>query len=479
VLLFVSGACGPRLVEPPGRIVLISMDTVRADFVSGYGGQHTPELARIVSAGVRFTDAYAASSFTLPSHISMLTGLDVEEHGVVHRGKPLGEEVPTLAEALQRAGYRTQGFHEGGYMKPLYGFARGFESYRELPRSSAVGERLPEVIDWIREHSEEPYFLLLHTYAAHSPYGGFEAFRRAHPERALPPSAALLELDAGHQAASREMRELSPRQLGDLVLYNQLIESREQRAAAVPMRLPRQFEATPHFESDIQTIRSAYAERIRQVDRAIGEIRSALEELMQWDDTLFIVTSDHGEAFLEHGLSWHGYVPFDEVLRIPLLISFPRALGARAHSVQGLVWHLDLYPTILSLCGLLPGDVLGRDLRGVLLGEEEIPDDRAVFPYVVDVPLIATPPGRRVALRGEFKFIEGHERFGDAEGFLFDRIRDPGERQNLREARARDARELEQEVERYESRLQPRPNAPFRRPSRADVEALRDLGYVE
>ena len=113
------------------------MDTVRADHVSGYeGATTTPVLAEIAEEGVRLQDFYAASSFTLPSHMSIFTGLDPAEHGVFR----------------EKAGYATAAFHEGGYVSPRYGFGRGFERSLEFSRLELVSGSLSRVTDWIRAH---------------------------------------------------------------------------------------------------------------------------------------------------------------------------------------------------------------------------------------------------------------------------------------------------------------------------------------
>ena len=169
-------ACGREAPPPdrPQRIIVISMDTVRADHVSGFGtATTTPALAEIAAEGAVLRNFYAASTFTLPSHMSIFTGLDPMEHGVWREEAQLNPNVKTLAQALAEAGYRTAAFHEGGYVSPRYGFDRGFESYVELPRMDVVGGSLDRVIDWIRAHRGEDYFLFVHTYAAHYPLWRF------------------------------------------------------------------------------------------------------------------------------------------------------------------------------------------------------------------------------------------------------------------------------------------------------------------
>jgi hypothetical protein len=187
-----SGVAGTEPGERrPGRIILLSMDTVRADAVDS--AELAPNLAAVAEQGVRFEAFYAASNYTIPSHMSIFTGLDPAEHGVTLAHARLSPSVPTLAELLGEAGYRTRGFHEGGFIEARFGFARGFEVYRRYPRVEVVREALPAVLEWMGDRGSEPYFLFLHTYAAHFPYGGFDRYRREHPERGLPTDATLRE----------------------------------------------------------------------------------------------------------------------------------------------------------------------------------------------------------------------------------------------------------------------------------------------
>jgi arylsulfatase A-like enzyme len=178
-----------------------------------------------------------------------------------------------------------------------------------------------------------------------------------------------------------------------------------------------------------------YGERVALIDQAIGQIRDLLLELGQWDETLLVVTSDHGEAFFENaGLARHGYVPFETVLRVPLVISYPRALragGTRAVEVP--TWHLDLLPTILAFAGIeAPPDLHGRSLRDVMLGSASLPPKRQLFPAVMRLALDRPPvPMRRVALELPLKWIEGHPLFGQADPMLFDLSQDPGEQHDL------------------------------------------------
>jgi arylsulfatase A-like enzyme len=487
-------ACGGAPARP-GRIVLLSMDTVRADRVSGWAADEpTPVLAEIAAGGVRVRRFYAASSYTIPSHMSLFTGLDAAEHGVHEEDARLDPAVPTLALLLWNAGFRTQAFHEGVYVAPRFGFDRGFETYREVGRNALPNQALPEVLAFLRAQGERPYFLFLHTYAAHFPYGGFARYRDAQPERGLPSDAELAEWrrrwPRGRPSETTVAARVPPATHLLCTLYNQFAEARGEMLGCGSNELPPGFAATPHFEDDVAALRRSYDARIASIDGALGAIRATLLELGQWEDTLLVVTSDHGEAFFEHGHYRHDYVPFDEVLRVPLVISWPAGLGGRAGAVlEGLAWHPDLFPTLLGLAGLRAEPrAAALDLGPALRGEATLPDGRAVFPAVLQAAHLPQEPLRRVAVQGDEKWIEGHPRFGDADGLLFDVARDPGERENLRATRPGRAAALRQLAGAYAARLEPRPVA--RQAGREDPataaplpaeerEKLRALGYLE
>ncbi len=486
--------------DRPGRIILFSMDTVRADRVSGYGSSETtPNIAEIAAEGVRFTDFYAAASFTLPATMSIFTGLDALEHGLWNEAAVLAPEVPTLAQLLRKAGYRTQAFHEGGYVDAEFGFDRGFDRYAAYPQRKVVQESLWSILDWMRTAKDEPYFLFLHTYAAHDPYGGFDRYRQEHPERGLPTREEIeqwrrrfpkREPGATSHAATvpAEIRQLC-------TLFNQLAEENSERLGCGYNNLPLGFPDTPHFDLDRSALLHGYEDQIRSIDRAIGQIRSLLVELDQWDDTLFIITSDHGEAFFEHGLYRHDQVPFNEALKIPLIVSYPRLLregGVR--EVAGVTWHLDLLPTILSLANLpVPVNLRGVDLSPQLLGRGAGSADRIVFPGVLRIPNAGMEPIRRVAVGSRFKAIEGHVNFGDSEGLLFDLEESPEERVNLRTGRIAVFDEWMERIRQYERELDPHPaiHRETRKPitqrpgefpaeftlSPEEEETLRALGY--
>jgi arylsulfatase A-like enzyme len=265
-------------------------------------------------------------------------------------------------------------------------------------------------------------------------------------------------------------------------LFNPLADRGMSRVRIVALRPVDELRENPHFEVGVATMRRGYDARVAATDAMLGKLRAHLEALGLWEDTLLVVTSDHGEAFFEHDQPWHGYVPYEEVLRVPWIISYPRLferLGAQR--VDAPVWHLDFVPTLLALAGLPPDPSLpGRDLTPALSGRETLPADHPVFPLVLEVDTLNPEPPRRVSIRAPLKFVPHHPRFRAAGDQLFDLAADPGETENLIGARAADAANLVQLVAEYESQLrEPPPTADSRTLDEAEAEALRELGYLE
>ena len=487
---------GDPPVARPKRIILISLDTVGARNVGGYSDAKTPHLDKIARDGVRFDRFYAASTYTLPSHMSMLTGLDPIEHGIVNLPAMLSPNVPTLATELRQAGYQTHAVVEGGYLKPHHGFDQGFTEFevlkkqKDLPRTS-----IWSVLDWMREKKETPYFLFLHTYIAHHPYAGFDDFRRQHPELNLPDDDEIGRL---RTQFNREVHYPAPRDLPDetrhmCTFYNYNTHHYGDWIGCGDKDIKKDFLESEHFELYRQGLLDAHREVIRQGDRMVGQVRDLLIELGQLEDTLLVVTSDHGEGFFEHALHGHDYVPFDEVVKVPLFLSYPRRIEG-GQVVAGLSWHLDLMPTILSLAQVdFDPSLLGEDLSGVLLGTDTIGGDRAIHPVLLRPPGRSQLPMRRMTVQGDHKFIEGSRHYGDAVGLLFDLAASPDEEENLRVAQPQRFASLRRLAADYEGSLTPGEPIhsetretispfpgevePFRLPPE-DQKELEALGYI-
>ena len=334
-----------------------------------------------------------------------------------------------------------------------------------------------------------------------TPYGGFERYaQQGGVEGRLDEGQVEMLRRRWNEAHARRSGGRAPEEVPGPVrarctLYNQLAENHGQLLGCGDNFVTQDNLDPQRGSADLEAIRQSYDTRIRQIDRALAKIRAVLEEQGEWDDTLLVVTSDHGEAFLEHGVSQHDYVPFDEVLRVPAVLSYPRLLReGPVREVGAATWHLDLMPTILGLSGApFPGRPRGLDLGPALRGEASVPPDRTVFPSVLGLAHREPRPERRVAVRGGLKYVEGEGTFGDASGLLFDLGEDPGESANLRVERPGQFAGLERAVAAWRERLDPQPALhrgsgrllpadplvaiPSVELSPGDREKLRELGY--
>src|SRR5262249_10035365 len=219
-------APAPAPPAAPSRpsVVLISLDTLRADHLGcfGYSRPTSPNLDRFARGCVRFADCRSQAPWTLPSHMALFTSMLPSQNGVDNLNKVLPEEVPTLPQLLRAAGYRTAALVNNGQMKPHWGFARGFETWREFEVDTPAGsceDVTAEAVAWLKsDAAAAPFFLFLHYYDPHDPYAAPEAYRRqagttltgpearrlcfAHrgPDRPLPDPALLPDLTAAYDA---------------------------------------------------------------------------------------------------------------------------------------------------------------------------------------------------------------------------------------------------------------------------------------
>jgi arylsulfatase A-like enzyme len=353
--LLVAGAC--RAPEPPGAappaaaappasapsgFVLISIDTLRADHVGAYGYPRptTPFLDRLAARGVVFERATTPIPATLPAHLSMFTGLYPGEHDAYPPSGVLAAEIPTLPELFRAAGYRTAGHSEGGFVAGGFGFARGFEVWSDTDYSADtdVDRTFGRGAEFLRSLAPgERFFLFLHTYAVHDPYA--------------PPAGALGEFWPGEPPA------------GAFEPTGENLAAFNRGQGAVDA-------------AALDWYRALYDASIRHVDAALERLWGELERAGLAGRTVLVITSDHGEEFLEHGRLAHTQV-YRESLEIPLVVVTPGDL--RPRRVRSLVQLPDLLPTFVDLAGLeMPARVSGSSLAP-LLGDPALPFSRDAY----------------------------------------------------------------------------------------------------
>jgi len=323
---------GPHADRP--NVLIVSLDTTCASAVGHLGCPlpTTPVLDALAAEGIAFRRAYAPSTWTAPSHASIFTGRYPSEHGchaaagADDRTLPVRESVPTLAGALERAGYATLGITGGPYLDRAFGLGRGFERYDDELGGS---ERLsPEVTDlalaWIDDHRHRPFFVFVNFFDAHAPY-------RPDP-RIDYPFGDVPRPDPAYDAFSP-----GPYKRG---------------------RIDRPDDA------DLEVIRERYHQEVFAADRSLGRLLDGLESWGLLESTLVVVVGDHGEAFGERAggeVIWgHGNAPYENQCHVPLVLRPPGGL-ANGASVADPVSIAGIPTTVADVVGL-PESFPGRSL---------------------------------------------------------------------------------------------------------------------
>lgn len=408
------GATGRSLDARP-NILLISLDTLRADHLSSYGAlrETSPVIDALAARGIRFTSAEAANNWTLPSHMSIFSGLTPAAHGVLpDMGQVRGylhpdRKLPLSAapglrlfpQALADAGYRNAAVTENGWVSGRFGFNRGFRVFRSDLRGS-LDRTAAAALEQLELSGERgPWFLFVHTYTAHQPYHAPEEYR-------------LRWARPGHVGFAW------PR-------------------ARVPISDYYRFRAPvfPPAPSDIGAFRDLYDGQVAWADSLVGTLVDWLEERGLLEQTIIAVTSDHGEEIFERGQFDHGDTLHEEVTHVPLVLAgggLPqgKVVGTRVSLV-------DLSATLLDLAGLGREFGLGRSLRGAWEGSAPFSRGELAFAEAIDFQ------GRELSAvwRGDLKYLRRGQGEG-AEEELYDLRRDPEEHRNLVDRRPKVASRL-------------------------------------
>ncbi len=316
-----NGAIPPTGAAAGFNLLFVTLDTVRADHLGcyGYAAARTPNLDALAGAGLRFGQAIAPAPLTMPSHATMMTGLEPPTHGVRDNGFRLAEDQTTLAEILTAQGYATAAFIGSFILDKRFGLAQGFETYDEVstPRDGANGPARnadancrPAVavtnsaLRWLNSpsHGGKPFFAWIHYFDAHFPY-------------------------------------------------------------TPPREFAQQFPDQP------------YDGEIAYVDAQVGRVLELLQRNGVYQRTLIVIAGDHGEGLNEHGEPTHAYLIYDSTMRVPLILHNPALFGVPQVIEDRVVSLADILPTVLDLLGIpAPGPLDGRHLLA-----SPLDPDRAIY----------------------------------------------------------------------------------------------------
>lgn len=437
------------------NVVLVVLDTTRADHFSAYGYPRatTPGFDAFAERSIRFDRAFATSSWTVPSHASLFTGLYPMTHGATQESQYLAADAETLAELLADDGYETAAFSNNAWVGEKTNLTQGFAHVGEMWRQRGPGQAVRTnraVVEWLdARDSDRPFFLFVNYIEPHWTYSA----PRPWQDRFLFP---------GVTAAERKRANFG---VVDWYLDRDGVSER-----LLPIRV------------------GLYDAELAWVDAALGQLLEMLRDRGLEDSSLIVVASDHGENLGDNGHQGHSFTLYDSTLRVPLAIRPPGGRGAgslRTDPVQ----LADVFETIVTAAGVSPGSArrAGVDLLGAPL-----PNDRPLiaeyyypaqflsyFPEAARSGAELEPFRRRIrALRiGSHKFIWG----SDGRHELYDVAADPGETRDLSGSAPATAARMQAALEALVARyaVDTAPPAPPEGVLDPDIEAnLRELGYL-
>jgi arylsulfatase A-like enzyme len=437
-----GGALACREAAPDSRpsLLLVTLDTTRFDHTSlaGYRRDTTPRLTALASEGASFELAYAPTSTTGPTHATLFTGLSPLRHGVLKNGVPMGPALETLAERLSALGWRTGAFVSSFVVSRRFGFDQGFDAFDDrFERATSTyteafweGQAIRDAFDrrgnattdraieWLEANAGHgPLFAWVHYFDPHAPYVPPEGF------------AGRFEPADGDTRLAREV--------------------------------------------------ARYDEEIAFADAELGRLLDALERLGLASRTLVAVTADHGEGLMDHGHMEHGVHIYEEQVRVPLVLRWPRRIAPARFGEP--VELSDLRPTVEALLGLGDGASFeGRSLADALSGGAALEPERPIHLYrrhfAGEQRGETFVRGEKFGVRiGRWKLIDGPEE-GTRE--LFDLAVDPGERANLIEAEPQVAADLAARLAAWRAERTGEAGAPLH-VTPEERERLRALGYTE
>jgi arylsulfatase A-like enzyme len=456
-------------LAPRPNIVFILIDTLRADHLSmyGYSRQTAPNLTALARQGTVFTRMYASASATRPSVATIFSSLYPVVHKTNYVRDFMSDSIVTLAEVLRDAGYETLGVSSNPNISPTFGYAQGFGEFRvsrtESPFrftrmgnvitniltyeqfSSVFGERQEMVpraktitdvtLGWAAQHGQKPSFLYVHYIDPHAPYSPPPPYHQAFDYRSNP-----------------------PRRAGDLDPLQHLPAGKEREK--------------------VSRILDLYDGEILYTDQEVGRLLKGLEELGMLKNALVVITADHGEEFFEHGDIGHSRTLYEEVLRVPFLLSWPGQLpaGGTYEEMAGLV---DVMPTLLGLLGIAPPTGLqGLSFATQLTQHMDARPERKFFAQIINDGVAS-----EMVRHQRYKLIRNNRgQQSDPEEF-YDLQQDPLERTNLTSQAQSQVAAWRQELDlfnRFASQAAHLiPEGQAGKLDKDTEKALRSLGYIK
>ncbi|HJL32522.1 MAG TPA: sulfatase, partial [Polyangiaceae bacterium LLY-WYZ-15_(1-7)] len=368
------------------NVVVLTIDTLRASKLRPYNRRsrvRTPAFDAFAEESTLFENAQTAENWTKPAVASILTSLFPATHGAKNDSSRLPQSALTLGEIYQREGFQTASFLANGYVSRAFGFDQGWDHYTNYireQRNTNASNVFGEAAEWIEEHHEDGrFFVYIQTIDPHVPYD--------------PPDDYLRMYDARTDYAGQVQNRRT----------HLLLEDAKKRPPRVTFD-----------ESDVRRLTALHDGEISYHDHHFGRFLEKLEELGLKENTIFVVTSDHGEEFDEHGSWGHGHSIFQELLHVPLVVRYP-GVGRAGARVPQVVSTMGVAPTVLEATGVdVPGEFEGRSLMGFLRGAPP-PGPWIAFSDFQENRRVVRGMDWKLVLRSSLTYV------------LFDLERDPGE----------------------------------------------------
>ncbi len=457
------------------NVMIIVMDTVRQDHLSIYGHKRdtTPRLRQLVKSSRTYYNAYSTSGWTPPAHASLFTGLYPIAHKTTQENWAMSNQLTTLAEIFSAQGYETIGIAENGMLNKKNNFNQGFSIYYEAWKEHRKKQKSFKVRalkklgiqsnqniafnlfkkSFKEINKEKPFFMFVNFMEPHSPYDSSQQFRS--------------------QFLSNKSLKVYSNKLKDYLL------------------------GKINFSHDeLKHLNELYDAEILYVDYWIGEMIDELKERNAWDNTIFIVTSDHGENIGDHSMVDHVFSLYESTIRIPLVIHYPRVFPANSKDYN-IVQLTDIFPTLLEMTGIGTEKYLsqGNDISDINHQPERVAFSEYYYPKQVlaifdeqerkSIRLKKYKRQIRAIISNNMKYIWGSD--GNCE--LYDIVQDPQENDNLLNNMIYQKKKLEMDelvenmVKKYgqsdyikHSSSLPAPNRGI---DKQTIDELKSLGYIQ
>jgi len=454
------------------NIILIVIDAARADHFScyGYPKKTTPNIDRIAEESVLYENAISPAGWTLPAHTSMFTGTCVSKHGLHNENHIFDDKLPTLPEVLKREGYQTAGFCRNDWISDATGLTRGFSEFHNIlygkfkhklrrfvnyfkikGKDSWGYEINRKAKQWLsKNHSKAPFFMFVHYDELHLPY----LIPSPYNNKFLP--AGIIYKDARNINQNPKAYYAGVAEMG---------------------------------QKEFEISKALYDCALAYQDNLIKELYDFLKKIKKLDNTILMITSDHGESLGDHNHFDHYYVLYDTLLKVPLIVRYPKLFtpGLREKSM---VQTLDFLPTLKEILDLadpeldvmqgisLPPVVSSKPARAFTISEryQDLKELKKSYSGLDLSHLIRFERDRKIAIRTEkYKLIES----SNYESELYNLIDDKNEEHNIINDNKKVAEELQQKIDEWRKSFTPAEiagsEADFDEPARKRLESL---GYL-